>query len=610
MAFVSLVPSARGFGTAMSSQITGQAATAGATAGKTAGGKFSGAFGGAVKGIGGTLLAGFAVSAVVGGIGSMTTAASDLNETISASRVIFGDNAKEIEAWASDSARNLGLPKQAALDTATNFGNMFQQIGFTDDAAASLSKSTVGLAADLGSFRNLPTADVADRISAAFRGEYDSLQLLIPNINAARVEQVALAATGKKTTKELTAQEKATAVLAIVNKDGAAALGNFAATSGEAANRSKIFQARIQDITTRIGQGLVPIFNTLLGVGLGVIDFFADHSAVLTSTAKVVGIVAGVITAVFLPALIRMGVTATIAGAKATAAWLSTQLGATKAALVQGFAVAKIVAGWALMGAKALLGAARVAAAWLIAMGPIGLVIAAVVGLVAVIVANFDKIKAWVAAAWDWVKTKTVEVWDAIVGFVAGIPARLLAAAANIWDWVWEKAATIQQNVVKAVSGFFAWIRALPGQLAAIAGDVFEWLVDQAADAGGRAWSAFKDSFDVGFNDLGDEMGQFLEQQQSGGRVGGGGTAPLGMGGSGSGARGMSAGAVAAARVAGASRSRSTARSSTDLGDLKTLLKEIRTGPTFTVGQIVHPYQQSTSEVLDDLSQRFAAAVT
>ena len=41
------------------------------------------------------------------------------------------------------------------------------------------------------------------------------------------------------------------------------------------------------------------------------------------------------------------------------------------------------VAAWVLLGAQSLLQAARVAAAWLIAMGPIGLVIAAVVGLMA-----------------------------------------------------------------------------------------------------------------------------------------------------------------------------------------------------------------------------------
>jgi hypothetical protein len=31
------------------------------------------------------------------------------------------------------------------------------------------------MSADLGSFNNTPTADIADMISAAFRGEYDSL---------------------------------------------------------------------------------------------------------------------------------------------------------------------------------------------------------------------------------------------------------------------------------------------------------------------------------------------------------------------------------------------------------------------------------------------------
>lgn len=198
-------------------------------------------------------------------LGGAISGASDLNETLSKSQTIFGENAGAIESWASGAAEAAGLSKAAALEAAAGFGNMFTQIGFGAEEAARLSQSTVQMAADLGSFNNMPTADVADRISAAFRGEYDSLQALIPNINAARVEQEAMAATGKANASELTAQEKAAAVLAIVNKDGAAAMGDYAKTADDAANTQKTLTASLEDQQSKLGQALMPIWQNFLG---------------------------------------------------------------------------------------------------------------------------------------------------------------------------------------------------------------------------------------------------------------------------------------------------------------------------------------------------------
>ncbi|HEY9495917.1 MAG TPA: hypothetical protein VIR15_13760 [Intrasporangium sp.] len=195
---------------------------------------------------------------------SAIDAASDQNEVISKSSVIFGDQAKSIEKWAGSAARNMGLSKTEALGAASSFGDMFLQLGFAGDAASDMSKQVVQMSADLGSFNNLPTAEVVDMISAAFRGEYDSLQRVIPNINAARVQTEALATTGKKNATELTAQEKAAATLAIVMKDGARAQGDFARTSDGAANKAKITEARFADLQVTIGQKLLPVWDALL----------------------------------------------------------------------------------------------------------------------------------------------------------------------------------------------------------------------------------------------------------------------------------------------------------------------------------------------------------
>ena len=259
--------------------------------------KAMGAAAGAIAGVG--------IGALLGGA---VKAASNLNETVNKTNVIFGSNAREIRTWAQGSARNFGLSEQAALNAASGFGNMLTQLGYTSDAAVAASTNTVKLAADLGSFNNLETEDVLDRISAALRGEYDSLQLLIPNINAARVEQEAMAATGKTTASALTAQEKATATLAIVQRDGAAAANDFAETSDGLANSQKILNAEWQDAQARLGQllvgpmtgivklltnGVIPAFEGVVDVVGGAVDIVGDiPGPVLAGVAAFAAIVA------------------------------------------------------------------------------------------------------------------------------------------------------------------------------------------------------------------------------------------------------------------------------------------------------------------------------
>lgn len=209
----------------------------------------------------------FAVTKAVEWFRGAITAASDANETVNKSSVIFGRNQAAMAAWAKGATTAFGMSSAGALGAAANFGDMFQQLGFADDKAAAMSRSVVQMAADFGSFNNLGTEDVLERIAAGFRGEYDSLQKLIPNISAARVEQEALAMTGKKSAASLTAQEKAAATLAIVQKDGARAMGDFARTSDQAANAQKIAAAQTQELAVKVGNMLLPAWTALVKFG-------------------------------------------------------------------------------------------------------------------------------------------------------------------------------------------------------------------------------------------------------------------------------------------------------------------------------------------------------
>lgn len=332
------------------------------------------------------------------------TGASDLNETLSKSAAIFGSSAADMEKWSSTAKTSVGLSQSAALAAASSFGDMFLQIGFTEGAATDMSKSVVQAAADLGSFSNLETADVADRISAAFRGEYDSLQAVIPNINAARVESEALAATGKTVASELTAQEKATAVLAIVQADGARAMGDFARTSDGAANQAKIVTASLEDQQAKLGGVLLPVWSGFLGfLNTTAIPAFSTLVDWISQNTDTVLLLGGV-----------------VAGAAVAYGAINTVMALHKAYQIASAAATggMTVAQWALNTAMSA--------------NPIGLIVTAVAALVAGII---------------WVATQTTFFQDAW--------AWMTEAIGTAWDWLWG---TILEPVFNAIGAAITWL--------------------------------------------------------------------------------------------------------------------------------------------------------
>ena len=396
----------------------------------------SGIFGSAGMGIGKALVAGVIGlgigKMITGYLGGAITNASDLNETINKSNTIFGANAAEMERWGSGAVRNLGLSKGAALTAASGFGDMFSQIGFTSGAAADMSRQVVQMSADLGSFSNLDTADVADRMSAAFRGEYDSLQAVIPNINAARVESEAMAATGKKTAKELTAQEKATAVLAIVQKDGARAMGDFAKTSDGYANSQKIAAAQAEELSTKVGGLLLPAMNGVMGFvndtvlpGLSsMVDWLGQNRGEFEEVASVAGGILGpifetigdILTNNIVPAFTAVG--GWIAG---NIGYLTT-LGTVLGIMAVGFGL--------VAGAVGIFNA-------VLALSPVTWIILGIVALTAAVVAlamNWDTVVAWITTVWGGFIGWITDLGNSFLGWWNGLWGAVGAWITNTWN--------------------------------------------------------------------------------------------------------------------------------------------------------------------------------
>jgi len=205
-------------------------------------------------------------TAVLAGSYVAVQAASDLEEAESKVGVVFGENAKEIQAWAQDSASAMGMSKRAALEAAGTYGNLFTASGMAEDAAAKMSKETVELAADLASFNNLDPEETLIKLRSGLTGEIEPLKQLGAQFTQAEMKAKALEMGLGGVGRELTEGEKIQARYALIMEKTTKAQGDFARTSEGIANSQRIMKAEIEDATASIGQALQPAMKALLDV--------------------------------------------------------------------------------------------------------------------------------------------------------------------------------------------------------------------------------------------------------------------------------------------------------------------------------------------------------
>ena len=262
-AFIDVRPDLTGFGRELRAGITRDLQGVGDETARTLRSSLAGAGRSMAAGFG----AAFAASKITGFLGDTVRAASELTEVGSTAETVFGAAFAQVDRWAKQTADSIGLSRKAALEASAGFGNLFTQVGFTGDAAFAMSKQLIEAGVDLRSAFDGQLTDVIAAIGSSFRGEFDPLQRYIPLINAAAVEQQAMAATGKRNAASLTAQEKAAATAAFIMGNLGAAAGDYARTSDSLANQQQRLNAQWEDLQTELGEGLIPLmvdFTSLL----------------------------------------------------------------------------------------------------------------------------------------------------------------------------------------------------------------------------------------------------------------------------------------------------------------------------------------------------------
>ena len=346
-AYVSIVPSTVGLKGQIEKEMSGPLEQAGEEGGR----KFSGgltALGGKAAKVGGVAIAaGFATALTKGfgrlkaiddaqfklqGLGhdaeTVETIMSNANESVLGTAFGLGE-AATIAASAVAAGIDPGdeLTRTLSLtgDAATIAGTSLEEMGSIFNVVSSknrlsmqevnrLNQRGIGVMDELAEHYGVTADEAADMVS---RGEVDfaTFQTVMENTLGGAALKAGESFSGSLAN-----------VGAAVGRLGAAILGPAFAAAPAVFGA---ITAALGKVTTVVGP-LVERFSGPLATG--------------------VTVVAGLVTAVLVPAMIAWGVQSTIAAAKTVVAWTVAQIASIKSAATQAISAVKVVAGWVLMG--------------------------------------------------------------------------------------------------------------------------------------------------------------------------------------------------------------------------------------------------------------------
>lgn len=148
---------------------------------------------------------------------------------ISAVRRLFSENLpKKMEATAQTAFSNMGLSVSDFLATANKMGSLFKGAGFDVEEAADLTAEAMQRAADVASIMGIDVSVAMESVAGAAKGNFTMMDNLGVAINDTNLQAYALANGIKKSTSEMTTQEKIALAMQMFLEKTADYAGNYA----------------------------------------------------------------------------------------------------------------------------------------------------------------------------------------------------------------------------------------------------------------------------------------------------------------------------------------------------------------------------------------------
>ncbi|MDK0754799.1 hypothetical protein P7B00_15630 [Clostridium perfringens] len=233
-------------------------------------------------------------------------AASDINESLSKSEVVFGNNAKAVEEWSKTATTSFGASQNEALEMVSKFGAMGKAMGLNSEQTKDYSMNLTQLAGDLASFNNISVDMANTALTGVFTGETESLKGLGIVMTAVNLQRFAESQGIHKKIQDMTQAEQVQLRYNYVMSQTKDAQGDYMRTSDSAANSAKTFRKSLANLSASFGQFLLAL-TPLIQVATSLIVKFNNLD---DGTKKIIIVIAGLIAGIF-PLLLAFSKTIT-----------------------------------------------------------------------------------------------------------------------------------------------------------------------------------------------------------------------------------------------------------------------------------------------------------
>lgn len=151
-----------------------------------------------------------------------------------------------------------GMSETEATQALSTFQDFLVPMGIARDKGLELSGAFNKLAADLGSFNDVPTGQVLEALKSGLAGMSRPMRQYGVDISETTLRAMAQARGIALVNGVLDRQSRAMLILEKVQMDSKDAMGDFIRTSDSFANSLKIMKARVDDVLTTLGTALLP----------------------------------------------------------------------------------------------------------------------------------------------------------------------------------------------------------------------------------------------------------------------------------------------------------------------------------------------------------------
>ncbi len=214
----------------------------------------------AVKKLGAAFGVVFGVQQLVKFAKASVDLASDIQEVQNVVDTAFGDMSYKMEQFAKTAIETYGISELTAKKTGSTFAAMASGTDVAIDSASDMAVALTGLSADMASFYNVSQETAAIALYSVFTGETETLKKFGVVMTEVNLQAFALSKGITKSFRAMSQAEKVQLRYEYVMAQTALAHGDFAKTSDNWANQTRMLSERWKELSSIVGTG---IMNTL-----------------------------------------------------------------------------------------------------------------------------------------------------------------------------------------------------------------------------------------------------------------------------------------------------------------------------------------------------------